>query len=136
MEQELDAKLYIQTPNSPDVNLSDLGFFRAIQSFNDASPKNVEELIQSVKDAYETYLQHKLNCTWLTLQSCFNQIILHHGDNSYSIEHISKAKLEWQGQLLDILDVVDDDVYQTNNESDRESNFYNENDKSNSSNNT
>ena len=74
-------------------------FFRAIQSFNDASPKNEEELIQLVKEAYKNYLQHKLNRTWLTLQSCFNQIILHHGDNNYSIEHISKAKLEWQGQL-------------------------------------
>ena len=47
-EQDIDAKLYTQTPNSPDVNLLDLGFFRAIQSFNDASPKNEEELIQSV----------------------------------------------------------------------------------------
>ena len=61
---------------------------------------------------------------WLTLQSCFNQIILHHGDNDYSIEHISKATLEWAGQLLDVLDMVDD-TYQTNNESDSESNSYN-----------
>ena len=123
-EQDIDTKLYTQTPNPPDVNLFDLGFFRAIQSFNDASPKNKEELIQSVQDAY---LQHNLNRTWLTLQSCFNQIILHHGDNDYSIEHISKAKLECQGQLLDVLDVVDDDVYQMNNESDGKSTFYNKN---------
>ena len=88
-EQDIDAKLYTQTPNSPDVNLLDLGFFQAIQSFNDASPKNEEELIQSVQDAYENYLRHKLNWTWLTLRSCFNQIVLHHGDNDYSIEHIS-----------------------------------------------
>ena len=55
MEQDIDAKLYMQTPNSPDINLLDLGFFRAIQSFNDASPKNKEELIQSVMEAYENY---------------------------------------------------------------------------------
>ena len=131
MEQEIDAKLYTQTPNSPDVNLLDLGFFRAIQSFNDASPKNEEELIQSVQDAYENYLWHKLNRTWLTLQSCFNQIILHHGDNDYSIEHISKAKLERQGQLPDVLDVVDEDIYEMNDETNDESN-----DESNSSKNT
>ena len=139
-EQEIDTKLYTQTLNSPDVNLLDLGFFQAIQSFNDASPKNEEELIQSVQDAYENYPQHKLNRTWLTLQSGFNQIILHHGDNDYSIEHISKAKLEWQGQLPDVLDVVDDDIYQTNDkmndDSDGESTFYNKNNKSNSSKNT
>ena len=134
MEQDIDAKLYMQTPNSPDVILLDLGFFRAIQSFNDASPKNEEELIQSITEAYDNYLQHKLNHTWLTLQSCFNQIILHHGDNNYSIEHISKAKLEWQGQLPDILDVVDDNVYQMNNKrSYNKNNLLNE---SNPSNNT
>ena len=105
------------------------GFFRAIQSFNDASPKDKAKLIQLVQAAYENYPRHKLNRTWLTLQSCFNQIILHHGDNDYSIEHISKAKLEWQGQLPDVLDVVDDDVYETNDEtndkSDNESNSSN-----------
>ena len=135
-EQEIDTKLYMQTPNSPDVNLLDLGFFQAIQSFNDALPKNEEELIQLVQDAYKNYLWHKLNQTWLTLQSCFNQIILHHGDNNYNIEHILKAKLEWQGQLLDVLDVVDDNIYQmndeTDDESDGESTFYNENNETNS----
>ena len=131
MEQEIDAKLYTKTLNSPDVNILDLGFFRAIQSFNNASPKNEAELIQSVQDAYENYLQHKLNWTWLTLQSCFNQIILHHRDNDYSIEHISKAKLEWQGQLPDVLHVVDDDVYKMNDEMNDEND-----DKSNVSNNT
>ena len=55
MEQDIDAKLYMQTLNSPDVNLLDLGVFRAIQSFNDALPKNEEELIQSVTKAYDNY---------------------------------------------------------------------------------
>ena len=55
MEQDIDAKLYTQTLNSPDINLLDLGFFRAIQSFNDASPKNKEELIQVVMEAYKNY---------------------------------------------------------------------------------
>ena len=35
----INATLYAQAVNSPDVNLLDLGFFRAIQSFNDAAPK-------------------------------------------------------------------------------------------------
>ena len=93
----------MQTPNSPDINLLDLGFLRAIQSFNDAAPRNKEELIQSVSMAYDNYLQHKLNCTWLTLQSCFNQIIIHNRDNDYNIEHILKEKLECGGQLPDVL---------------------------------
>ena len=55
MEQDIDAKLYTQTPNSPDINLLDLGFFRAIQSFNNALPKNKEELIQCFTEAYDNY---------------------------------------------------------------------------------
>ena len=107
-DQELNAGLYTQAANSPDVNLLDLGFFQAIQSFNDAAPENEEELIQSVQLAYTNYLRKRLNQTWLTLQSVFNQIILCNGDNEYDIEHLSKEKLERAGKLPNVLDVVDE----------------------------
>ena len=54
-EQDINTELYIQVVNSPDVNLLDLGFFQVIQSFNDAAPKNEEELIQAVSAAYDNY---------------------------------------------------------------------------------
>ena len=41
----LNLTVYTQLPNSPDTNILDLGFFRAIQSFNDDCPTNEEELI-------------------------------------------------------------------------------------------
>ena len=41
----LNLTIFMQSPNSPDTNILDLGFFRAIQSFNDACPANEEELI-------------------------------------------------------------------------------------------
>ena len=106
--QEINAGLYTQAANSPDVNLLDLGFFQAIQSFNDAAPKNKEELIQSVQEAYTNYPRKRLNHTWLTLHSVFNQIILCNGDNNYNIKHLSKEKLERTGQLPNVLDVVDE----------------------------
>ena len=90
--QEINAGLYTQAANSPDVNLLDLGFFRAIQSFNDMAPKNEEELIQSVQEAYTNYPRKRLNCTWLTLHSVFNQIILCNGDNDYNIKHLQKTR--------------------------------------------
>ena len=93
MDNDINTKLYMQAATSPDINLLDLGLFRAIQSFNDATPKNEEELIESVSVAYENYTRHKINQTWLTLQCCFNQII-HNGDNGYNIDHITKEKLE------------------------------------------
>ena len=107
-ENGVNAELYTQSPNSPDVNLLDLGFFIAIQSFNDAVPRNEEELIKAVGEAYENYPKEKINRTWLTLQCCFNQIITHHGDNDYNINHILKEKLERNGNLPDVMDVVDD----------------------------
>ena len=66
-ENGVDAELYTQSVNSPDVNLLDLGFFRAIQSFNDAVPRNEEELIEAVSEAYDNYPKEKINWTWLTL---------------------------------------------------------------------
>ena len=104
--QEINAGLYTQAANSLDVNLLDLGFFRAIQSFNDTAPKNKEELIHSVQAAYTNYPRKRLNRTWLTLHSVFNQIILCNGDNDYNIEHLSKEKLKQTRQLPNVLDVV------------------------------
>ena len=79
-----------------------------IQSFNDAAPKNEEELIQSVQHAYTNYPRKRLNWTWVTLQSVFNQIILCNGDNDYNIEHLSNEKLEQAGQWPNVLDVGDE----------------------------
>ena len=69
-------------------------FFIAIQSFNDTAPKNKKELIEAVSEAYDKYPHHKINQTWLTLQCCFNEVIMHHGDNNYNIDHIGKEQLE------------------------------------------
>ena len=38
-EQDINVELYTQAADSPDVNLLDFGYFWAIQSFNDATPK-------------------------------------------------------------------------------------------------
>ena len=75
-ENGVNAELYMQSANSPDVNLLDLGFFRAIQSFKDAVPRNEEELIEAVSEAYGKYPREKINRTWLTLQCCFNQMLV------------------------------------------------------------
>ena len=107
-ENRVNMELYTQAANSPDVNLLDLGFFRAIQSFNDAVPRNEEELIKAVSDAYDKYPWEKINRIWLTLQCCFNKIVTHHSGNDYHIDHITKEKLEWNGNLPDVMDVVED----------------------------
>ena len=66
-DNDINAKHYTQAASSPDVNLLDLGFFRAIQSFNDATE---EELIELVSVAYENYprlTEDTLNMAHLTM---------------------------------------------------------------------
>ena len=102
----LNLTVFTQSPNSPDTNILDLGFFGAIQSFNDDCPANEEELIKSVEKAYGEYPYRKLNRVWLTLQSCLNMIIENDGGNDYKILHMGKESLYRRGLLPGVLDVT------------------------------
>ncbi|KAL7568198.1 hypothetical protein ACA910_020889 [Epithemia clementina (nom. ined.)] len=101
-----DTTIFNQAANSPDTNVNDLGFFRAIQSANDGVAANEAELIQDVQKAFDNYSKDRLNRVWLTLQSCFNSIIECNGGNDYKIEHIGKERLERIGRLPTTLRVT------------------------------
>ncbi|XP_057770687.1 uncharacterized protein LOC130990472 [Salvia miltiorrhiza] len=93
-------QLVCQPANSPDTNVNDLWFFRAIQSLKDQKlAKNVEELLENVKAAYEEYPPEKLNNVFLTLQGCYQEIIKCKGGNNYKIPHMNKERLSRQGML-------------------------------------
>ena len=102
----LNLTMFTQSPSSPDTNILDLGFFRAIQSFNNDCPANEEELIKSVEKAYGEYPYRKLNHVWLTLQSCLNMIIENDRGNNYKIPHMGKESMERRGLLPLVLDVT------------------------------
>ena len=102
----LNLTMFTQLPNLPDTNILDLGFFRAIQSFNDDCPANEEELIKLVEKAYGEYPYCKLNRVWLTLQSCLNMIIENDGGNDYKILHLGKESMERRGLLSRVLDIT------------------------------
>ncbi len=102
----LNLELYTQPAQSPDLNILDLGFFRAIQSFMDAAPKDEFELIRAVEQAYKDYDAKMINRVFLTLQSCMNQIIETNGSNRYKIPHMGKEKLEREGKLPLVLNVT------------------------------
>ena len=102
----LNLTMFTQSPNSPDTDILNLGFFRAIQLFNDYCPANEEELIKSVEKPYGEYPWHKLNLVWLTLQSCFNMIIENDGGNNYKIPHMGKESKERRGLLPQVLDIT------------------------------
>lgn len=100
--------LFTQPANSPDLNINDLGFFRALQSqYERFFPTNSEDIITYVQQAYAEFPKAKINRIWLTLMSVMNKIIEVHGDNNYKIPHLGKERLERLGELPESLPVTE-----------------------------
>ncbi|XP_042032238.1 uncharacterized protein LOC121778919 [Salvia splendens] len=86
--------LISQPANSPDTNVLDLGFFRAIQSLQDDKlATNIGELLANVWSSFEELTPQTLNKVFLTLQSCLSKILEVHGGNNYKIPHLNKYRL-------------------------------------------
>ena len=107
-EHDLDVRLYYQLPNSPDLNVLDLGFFYSLQSkVKKEEKRNKGELIARVTECFAEYPHSKINCVFLSLQMVMEQIILCNGDNSYKLQHINKEQLEQMDALpVSILSLI------------------------------
>jgi hypothetical protein len=92
-----------QPANSPDTNVNDLGFFRALQARQwDSVVQATHDkyaLIEAVTAAYDAFDPRLINFNFLTLSTCLEEIIKSHGDNLYKIPHIGKESLERLNQL-------------------------------------
>ena len=63
--------LSYQPPNSPDMNVLDLGFFRAIQSLQQQEAlSTVDELVNAIVKAFNELPPQSLNRVFLSLQQC------------------------------------------------------------------
>jgi hypothetical protein len=88
----------------------DLGFFWTLQSEQWKLPcaKTVDELIEQVEQAFHALDPKSIDCNFLTLQSCLDEIVKRHGSNEYKIPHLGKNKLRATlGALPDALPVSD-----------------------------
>ena len=88
-----NIKLKEQTPNSPDINTCDLGFFRALQAAqwkHSVAANNIDGLIAQVTQAWNSFEPQKLDKNFVTLQGCLDEIIQLDGDNNYKIPHMDK----------------------------------------------
>lgn len=96
-----DIRLMCQPPNSPDCNVLDLGFFAALQALFQRSgmPKNIDDIVQKVEQAYQNYPPGFINRVFLTYQSCLQEIMRQKGGQHYPIPHMSKARMERLGGL-------------------------------------
>ncbi|XP_056683210.1 uncharacterized protein [Spinacia oleracea] len=93
-------RLTCQPAQSPDLNVLDLGFFRAIQSLQyKAFPKDTKELLKSVEDAFQAYEPRLVNYNWLHLQYCMLEILKVEGSNKYKNPHNKKHAMDRLGIL-------------------------------------
>ena len=94
-QQGFDIHLMCQPINSPDLNVLDLGFFSAVQSLqHKESPKTVDELVNVVVKAFESFPIAKSDHIFLTLQLCMIEIMKVKGSHRYKIPHVNKVRLE------------------------------------------
>nr|XP_016499741.1 PREDICTED: uncharacterized protein LOC107818270 [Nicotiana tabacum] len=95
-----DIRLCFQPPNSPDLNVLDLGFSRAIQSLqHQMAPKTIDELVNAVEKSFNDMKVERLNHVFLTLQSCMVEVMKDKGGNNYKVPHMKKDMLERHGTL-------------------------------------
>nr|XP_009590283.1 uncharacterized protein LOC104087497 isoform X2 [Nicotiana tomentosiformis] len=95
-----DIRFCFQPPNSLDLNVLDLGFFRAIQSLqHQMAPKTIDELVNAVEKSFNDIKVERLNHVFLTLQSCMVEVMKDKGGNNYKVPHMKKDMLERHGTL-------------------------------------
>ena len=101
-----------QGPNSPDTNVCDLGFFRALQSsqFDHGFATDIDGLIDQVKRAWDEFPPEKIDDNFLTLQCCLDEILKCGGGNNYKIPHMGKEKLRREGRLPTRIEASDEAV--------------------------
>ena len=103
--------LICQPANSPDTNILDLGFFRAIQSLQHEKPcKTVDELVGNVCSSFAELSPQTLNRVFLSLQACLREILQCRGGNGYKVPHINKDRLERTVGLPNVLEVEENVV--------------------------
>lgn len=91
----LDIRIMNQPPNSPDMNVLDLGFFASLQSKTYLKNcSNMDELISNVDEEYNEYNSNLVSRVFLNLQACFIEVMKADGGNGYKIPHMNKDRLE------------------------------------------
>ena len=95
-----NISLFNQPPNSPDLNVLDLGYFNAIQALqNKENMIKIDDLIGVVDKSFDDLEPDTLNHTFLTLQAVMECCLKDGGGNSYTLPHKGKAKLQRNGLL-------------------------------------
>jgi hypothetical protein len=105
-----EIRLETQPPKSPDTNVLDLSFFRALQSaqWGLGSETTIEGLIRQTMRAFREFEPRKIDYAFLTLQCCLDDILVKLGGNNYKIRHMGKERRLREGRLDTRIDVTED----------------------------
>jgi hypothetical protein len=112
MEKDgFDIKIKFQPPNSPDMNVLDLGFFNSIQALQHQIPqRTMDDLIAATIKAFVDLENNKLNNIFLTLQQCMVETINKGGGIDYKVPHMGKSGLTMRGMLPETISCPDEVV--------------------------
>ncbi|XP_074277077.1 uncharacterized protein LOC141600731 [Silene latifolia] len=100
-----------QPPNSPDLNVLDLGFFRTIQTLQQRKrAKTVDQLVFNVIEAWDEEPHLCLDDVWLSLQAVMLEVLKNKGHNDFKLPHLGKKAQRAAGTLPRNLDANQDIV--------------------------
>ena len=106
MKDGFHIQLVQQPPNSPDMNVLDLGFFRSIQALQyQKVAYNVTQLLRAVNNAFDNLSPQCLRFVFITLQACVIEVMKRQGGFDYHIPHMNKTKATREGTLPNYLSV-------------------------------
>jgi hypothetical protein len=95
------AATNLQRPKSPDINVLDLSFFRALQAaqWQQEPARTIDGIIHQVNESFEEFDPQIIDFGFKTLQTCTNDILKVYGNNNHKISRIGKNELLQQGEL-------------------------------------
>ena len=105
-----NIRIETQPTKSPDSNVLDLSFFRALQSlqWKSSHESTIDGLIAQVLRAFREFEPRKIDFGFLTLQTVLDDILCHHGGNEFKISHIGKERLLRIGELPTNIEASDE----------------------------
>mmetsp|Transcript_2380 Transcript_2380/g.3526 ORF Transcript_2380/g.3526 Transcript_2380/m.3526 type:complete len:162 (+) Transcript_2380:558-1043(+) len=96
-----------QPPNSPDLNVLDLGYFNSIQALqHQNAPKTIDDLIRCVEKSFNDLDSNSLSDVFLSLQLVMEQILKSSGGNKYNLLHMSKKNYDMKANCRKEIDAT------------------------------
>nr|CCA27213.1 transposase putative [Albugo laibachii Nc14] len=107
-----DYIIHCQPPQSPDLNVPDLGFIYSIQSLQfKERAETLEEMLARAIFAFEKLSYKTLENTFLTLQQVMSSVLRVKGGNNYKLPRMHKDCMRRLGLLPTVID-LDVDLYE------------------------